>query len=332
VSGAKPSTSFSWRSASPDPSRSLEPPLNARHHLRRLTLIAATCWLWVLAGATPAAADSPLPLDYRTAVEDAYSLIQNAAPNDTTTAGQAFLVLQEGTGLTQPEILSDLQAQPPAFRDATARLKALLAALDRPVTTSNPASAQQRLHDVLSMHRYDALRRAPSLLDRFKQWVGDRINDLLKLLFGGGRNGPRIPALYFYAVGLAAVAAVAFVVFRSTRGRFSEGAVASAPSGPRAPADYFAEADRMAARGDRVGAIRALCAGVAATLAGERTWEGSPLTVREIFNHSPDPTRLRPLLNPFEAAIYGGRVVDEEAYELARQVAAPFRQPVEMAA
>jgi hypothetical protein len=279
----------------------------------------------------PAAADSSPWLDYRTAVEDAYSLIQNAAPTDTITAGQAFLVLEEGTGQTQPEILSDLQARPPDFQDATARLKALLAALDHPAATTDPASARQTLNRVLSMHRYDALRRPPSLLDRFKQWVGDRINQLLKLLFGG-RGGPAIPALYFYAIGIAAVGAVAFIVFRSTRGRFSEGAVARVPSGPRAPADYFADADRLAAAGDRVGAIRALCAGVAATLAGERTWEGSPLTVREIFQRSPNPARLRPLLNPFEAAIYGGRDVDEETYRRASEVAAPYRQAVEIAA
>jgi hypothetical protein len=332
VSGARPSTSSSWRSASPHLSRSFEPPLNARHHLRSLALIASTFGFLACAGATPAAADATPPLDYRTAVEDAYSLIQNAAPNDTTTAGQAFLVLEEGTGQTQSEILSDLASSPPDFKDATARLRALLAALDRPATTADPALAQQRLHDVLSMHRYDALRRPPSLLDRFTQWVGDRINQLIKLLFGGGRGGLRIPALYIYAIGIAAVAAVAFVVFRSARGRFSEGAVSRAPSGPRAPADYFAEADRLAAGGDRVGAIRALCAGVAATLAGERTWEGSPLTVREIFQRSPDPAHLRPLLNPFEAAVYGGRDVDEEAYERARQVAAPYRQPLEIAA
>ena len=71
---------------------------------------------------------------------------------------------------------------------------------------------------------------------------------------------------------------------------------------------------------------------MAATLAGERTWEGSPLTVREIFQRAPDPSRLRPLLMPFEAAVYGGREVDAAAYDRAAQVAAPFRQPIEVAA
>src|ERR1700694_1100466 len=129
----------------------------------------------------------------------------------------------------------------------------------------------------------------------------------------------------FYLIGAAGVAAVAFVVFRSARGRFTEGLVATQPAGPRAPADYFAEADRLAAKGDRVGAIRNLCAGEAATLAGERTWEGRPLHVREIFQRASDPVRLRPLLMPFEAAVYGGRGVDAAAYDRAAQVRAPFR-------
>ena len=207
----------------------------------------------------------------------------------------------------------------------------MLAALDHPATTSDPALAQQKLRDVLAMHRYDDLRRPPSLLDRFGQWVRDRIDQLLNLLFGRS-GGPHAPPLLLYVVGIAVVAVVAFIVFRSTRGRFTEGVMAARPSGPRAPADYFAEADRLAAKGDRVGAIRALCAGVAATLTGERTWEGSPLTVREIFQHSPDPSRLRPLLLPFEAAIYGGRDVDAATYERALGVAASFRQHKELAA
>jgi hypothetical protein len=149
------------------------------------------------------------------------------------------------------------------------------------------------------------------------------------VLFG---SGSQAPAWFFYGVGAVVLAAVAAIVFRSARGRFTEGLLANQPMGPRAPADYFAEADRLAARGDRVGAIRNLCAGVAATLAGERTWEGSPLTVREIFQRAPEPARLRPLLVPFEAAVYGGRGVDPATYEHALQVAAPFRQPAEVAA
>src|SRR3989442_1520162 len=129
------------------------------------------------------------------------------------------------------------------------------------------------------MRRYDALNRPPSLIDRFTQWVQERIDALLRLLFGN-RGGPQAPLWWYYAVSMAVVAALVFIVVRASRGRFTENRGLPA-GGPRPPADYFAEADRLASAGDRVGAIRALCAGVAATLAGERTWEGSPLTVRE---------------------------------------------------
>jgi hypothetical protein len=285
-----------------------------------------------LAAATvvPTAADAPAPSNYRQAIQDTYNLVLSAAPDDTAAASRALTALEAGTGTTQPEVIADLKRKPPAFDDAKTRLFALMGALDQPANTSDPATAQQRLHDVLAMHRYDALHQPPSLLDRFLLWARGLLDQLLRLLFGGG--GSSVSSWFFYVVGAIVLGAVAVIVFRSVRGRFSESLIAHQPTGPRAPADYFAEADRLAAKGDRVGAIRALCAGVAATLAGERTWEGSPLTVREIFQHAPDPARLRPLLMPFEAAVYGGRDVDAAAYDRAAQVAAPFRLPAQVAA
>jgi len=283
--------------------------------------------------ATPArtAADTTTPAPYRQAVEATLALVRAAQPNDTVAARQAVSVLQTGTGVTQPEIGADLERVPPDFEDAARRLQALLKALTIPADTSEPAQAQQRLDEVLAMPRYDALHRPPSLLDRLRQWVDDRISQLLNAMRRGA--GPSsVPDYVFFVLGTIVVAVVAVLIFRATRGRFSDTALSERNAGPRAPADYFAEADRFAAAGDRVGAIRALCAGVAATLAGERTWEGSPLTVREIFQRAPDPQSLRPLLFPFEAAIYGGRDVDEATYARAVKVAAPYRQPSELAA
>ncbi len=283
--------------------------------------------------ATPAraAAESTTPAAYRQAVQDTLTLVRGALPNDTNAAQQAIRILQAGTGHSQPEIVADLGRNPPDFTDATGRLQNLLDALANPADTSDPAQAQQRLAGVLSMHRYDALHRPASWLDRLRQWVGDRINDLINAFRRQAGSSP-LPIYFFYALGAIVVLAAAALIFSSTRGRFDSGAVAGHAAGPRAPADYFAEADWLAAAGDRIGAIRALCAGVAATLAGERTWEGSPLTVREIFQRAPDPQRLRALLVPFEAAVYGGREVDEPTYARAVLVAAPFRQPTEVAA
>jgi hypothetical protein len=284
--------------------------------------------------AYPSAAitDQTATSDYRQAISDTYRIVTAAQPGDHQAALQAIAILRTGTGQTQPEILADLSKNPPDFKDAGARLQSVLNALDSPAATSDPAAAQQKLNDVLSMHRYDALHRPPSALDRLSQWVQDRIRDFLRWLFGGGSGGGVIPNWLLYSIGAVIIAFVAFVVFRSARGRLSGEFEAAAPGAPRPPADYFAEADRLAAKGDRVGAIRALCAAVAATLAGERTWEGSPLTVREIFSRSKDPASLRPLLLPFEAAVYGGRDVDASTYEKARLAAAPFRAPLEAAA
>jgi hypothetical protein len=289
--------------------------------------------LGVIGLACPAAvfADPPPPPTYRHAVEDAISIVSAASAGDSIAAQKALTALEAGTGHSQPEIIADLTMKPPDLADANTRLHWLLDELTSPATTAEPAQAQQQLKQVLSMHRYDALHQPPSIADRIGQWIRDRINELLRLLFGGGK-GTSIPVLYFYLLGAIAVVVAAVVIFRSTRGHLDEGAFARGPLGPRAPADYFAEADRLAAKGDRVGAIRALCAGVAATLAGERTWEGSPLTVREIFQHANEPARLRPLLLPFEAAVYGGRDVDPETYKRAEIAAAPFRKPAQEAA
>ena len=298
--------------------------------LRRLVaaLLLAAAAAWVLA--LPVAADPTPPPTYLAADDRAYALIANASGSDARPADEAYRVLTDGTGNTQPEIIADLRARPPSYEDARKRLSALSVALRDPMTTSDPDLAKQRLHDILASSRYDSLRRPPSLLDQLSQWIQDRLADLLRLLFGN-RGGAQPAALWLYLIGVVILAAVVLVVFRAARGRFSQ-SLSAAPQGPRLAADYFAEADRLAARGDRVGAIRALCAAVAATLAGERSWEGSPLTVREIFMRAPDFAALRPLLSPFEAAVYGGRGVDAATYEQALRVAAPYRHPAEAAA
>lgn len=287
---------------------------------------------FVLAAGSPVRADDATAA-YRQAVSDALAIIESAQPGDTEAAQHAMKVVIAGTGESQPEVLQDLRMKPPDFKDAAARLRAVLTAIDNPATTRDPSLAQQRLHDVMSMSRYDALHRPPSLFERIWQWIQDRINDLLRGMARGIGPGGVVPAWVVYAIALVILAAVVVVVFRSARGRLGGGVEAPGLSGPQAPADFFAEADRLAARGDRVGAVRALCAGVAGTLAGERTWEGSPLTVREIFRRAPDPSSLDPLLRPFEAAVYGDRDVDAATYERAAEVAARFRAPaVEQAA
>jgi hypothetical protein len=300
-----------------------------RRLFSRVLLAAATAI--ALSLPVSVAADSTAT-PYRQAVAGALAIIEQAQPGDVAAARHAAQVLIDGTGNTQPEVLSDLTASPPDFNDAASRLRAVLDAIDNPASTSDPSLAQSRLQQVMSMHRYDDLHKPPSFLDRLSRWIQDRINEFLKAMANGIGPGGVVPAWVVYAIALGVMSVVAIVVFRSARGRLAGEFAASGMAGPQAPADYFAQADRLAAKGDRVGAIRALCAAVAATLAGERTWEGSPLTVREIFRRAPDPASLNPLLRPFEAAVYGGRDVDENTYEQAAAVAERFRMPVEKAA
>jgi hypothetical protein len=285
--------------------------------------------LALLAGSSGTAkADPPPPPTYLDAVQRAYDIVKGAPESQTAQADAAIKVLIAGTGTSQREIIIDLQARPPLYADATTRLANLLAALGHPVTTADPETAKQRLQEVLSSDRYSGLNRPPSLLDRFVQWIQDRITALLRLLFGRGSGGQVSTDIWLYLVGIAVLGVALFFLVSATRGRFSQ-SVAVAPGGPRPAADYFADADALAAKDDYVAAIRALCAAVAASLAGEGSWSGSPLTVREIFQRAPDFASLRPLLIPFEAAVYGGREVDKATYERAAEVAAAYRAPLE---
>src|SRR5260370_29401201 len=114
------------------------------------------------------------------------------------------------------------------------------------------------------MHPYTPLHHPPGRIDRLSQWIGDRIRDFLSFLSGGtGNKGPAIPFVYFYILGAIAVVGAAVIIFRSTRGRLAEAAATGPSRAPRAPADYFAEADRLAAARDPGCGLRAPCAGLA---------------------------------------------------------------------
>ncbi len=259
---------------------------------------------------------------YRQAVSEAYNVVRDATPaNATTAAARAVSVLTNG-GVDEPEVIDDLTLSPPDLPDARARLRAILDALDHPIESSDPSGDQRILHSVLAMHRYDALHAPPSPLDRFLNWL---INQALRLLAAIVSASALPTGVIVIAITLIAAAAVVALVLLTRRRGGRPGTVISGLKDMRSPTDFFAEADRLARAGAYAEAVRALCAAVAAVLGGERTWESSPLTVREIFGRADNPASLQPLLAPFEAAFYGHRSIDRQIYLRAARAADPYR-------
>jgi hypothetical protein len=149
---------------------------------------------------------------------------------------------------------------------------------------------------------------------------------LLSWLGVGGLH-LHIPIWVWLAIATIAILFVILWPIRSgltLEGRSAR--VRASTSVPRRPSlDFFADADREAAAGDYAAAIRALAGGVAVRLSGERAWDQSPYTVRELFARADHPDTLRPLLRSFEDASYGDRTPDQESYRRAAEAARPFR-------
>ena len=290
--------------------------------------------LVVLAGLWLGAARAAEGPSYADSVDRALTLLRSAPDGDTAAAAQAADQLQAGTGDTQPEILNDLRANPPRLPDARVRLAALLRAVRTPAFTPEPRKADDAIDGILSQPRYADLRGGPSIWDRLRQelirlgiWVLDH------LAASGGKPIWVLWTVLGGAVGLLLV--VTLLLVRATRGHGRRQARAAERARVRGETarDRFADADRLAAAGDLTGALRALAGGVAAALGDDRAWEVSPLTVREIFWGSPNPEALLPLLAAFEAAVYGAREPDADAFARAERAAAPYRSaPAERAA
>ena len=272
----------------------------------------------------PAAA-SPVD-DYSNAVHRALSLVQFAESGDEPSLRQAILIVEQLPGPAQVEILRDLRAQPAKLADASQRLQGLYSAMQQHTDTPNPERAQQQLRDVLSMPRYAGLGTGPSLLERVVTTVLRAVGQFL-IWLGLGNLRLNVPVWVWFALTVMLILLIIFWPIRtgiSFGGRQARTRVT--PAVPSPSADFFAQADRLAAAGDYVGATRALAGGVAVRLSGERVWDQSPYTVRELFSRTEHPEKLRPLLGLFEEASYGNRRPDQASYARAAQAAEPCRK------
>jgi HPt (histidine-containing phosphotransfer) domain-containing protein len=283
-----------------------------------------TTLLAVVAGASPASASQAD--DYANAIHRALTLVQFAERGDAPSLQQALRTLEQAPGPSQPEILRDLRAVPPNLDDADKRLQALDSALQARVDTPDPARASQQLTAVLSMPRYAGLTTGPSLIQQIVSAIGDAISSLLRWL-GVGNLHLNVPLWAWLILALVVLLGIVVWLIRGTLGRGGrEAMLRRSPSVVRPSTDFFAEADRLAGAGDYLAAIRALAGGVAVKLSGERAWDQSPFTVRELFQRSKDPETLRPLLRSFEEASYGHRPPDQTMYAQAAEAAQPYRR------
>jgi hypothetical protein len=237
-------------------------------------------------------------------------------------------------GQSQPLITADLERRPPDLVDARARLAALSHALAAPLDTPDAIHATDELRAILAMPRYHTSSQVPWYIAA-RDWMAARVKDVLSFLSSLLRPSGSALDLLRAAIFVAAVAiVVGLVVSAYRRGRLPDFVPRARRPATEKPHDYFAEADARAAEGDYAAAVRALVAAVTVALGGSESWTKSPLTVRELFRMAGQLDSLRPLLLPFERAVYGHRVPDRDTYLAANSAAAAYRSGVvtEMAA
>jgi hypothetical protein len=263
--------------------------------------------------------------DNLSAVEQARSLVAAAQRGEKADLGRASALLKAQASPPR-EIIGDLSRTPPNLNDARQRLDALARTLHERAAQPDPAATDGQLKAIMAQHRYDSLRQPPSPLDRFFAWLGEQWDKLMRLLFRSGAEGVVTYRLLLLGLGALALLAVAVGLGLAGRRRFAAPArVRTLETTRRLQRDRFDEADRLAAAGDYLGAVRELALGVALRLGG-LDWEESPDTVREAFMRSTEPDSLRPLLLAFEAGVYGHRPPRREEYEAAARVARLWRE------
>ncbi|MHB8508179.1 MAG: hypothetical protein ACYDGR_05945 [Candidatus Dormibacteria bacterium] len=229
-----------------------------------------------------------------------------------------LLMAENGNG--EEEVLADLARTPPDYLDAATRVDAQLAAIASAPTPEDPAAAKAALDHVLADPRFHAAAVSDNPIDRLRDYLLQR---LLGLLFTHGSLD-----ILKLAVFLALVAGLVAIAVLALRQPLRSGAQIHHATGDRPrrhPQDHFAAADRAAAAADYATAVRELVAALVAIRGGEPTWEGSHLTVRELFDRG-GLADLATVVAAFERVTYGHREATAADWEAARKEAAPYRE------
>ena len=272
-------------------------------------------------GATPAAA---VDRGYEQSIVATRGLVREAINGSRDRVPDAIRTLENGTGSSQPEVLADLRATPPDLQDADARLAAIEAALNRPGDAGDPVQARHDVQRIIDLPRYDSMRGSLTLWDRFVAWALQLLAGLLFYLVTRTSLSPPFLAALAGLLVLVAAAAIGLIT-RSSWTRASRSTEAQEERLRAAIRDRFLAADRLGEEGEYSRALRELVAAVAGEVGNRPFWDSSPLTVRELFAREGLLAELGPLLQPFEASVYGRREVTARDFERALIAASRFR-------
>jgi hypothetical protein len=195
--------------------------------------------------------------------------------------------------------------------------------------TRDPDETRRRAEEILRGDEYqEPEQRERSLLDRVREWIGDRIPDLGGS--GSGAGGRIFSYVVFGVVVAGAVAAVVYVLARTrgTRRTADEEADADVDVTPlRTPDEWDAEAERCERAGDHRGAVRARFRALTTTLARRDLVADTPgRTAGELRE---DVAERAPTLVPafgavadlFERVWFGGGTAGPEQSATARDLA-----------
>ncbi|HEX7132537.1 MAG TPA: DUF4129 domain-containing protein [Iamia sp.] len=193
----------------------------------------------------------------------------------------------------------------------------------------DPERTRERADEILRGDEYQSPdARDRSVVDRVREWIGDRLPDLDGPTAGAGLD--IFAYVVFGVVVLGGLAAIAFVVARTrgTRRPPDEPTDADVDVSPlRTPDEWDAEAERCEQAGDHRGAVRARFRALTTTLAHRDLVADTPgRTTGELRT---DVAERAPALTPafgavadlFERVWFGGATAGPEQSAAARDLA-----------
>lgn len=186
----------------------------------------------------------------------------------------------------------------------------------------DPDELRRRAQELMSRPPYV---EEQGVIARALEWLGDRVAALLQGGLGQLMGSPIVP----WVIAVVGAIGLGVVVWRLTRGLVADRSVAEVPAEvtTRSAADWHADADAHAARGELRDALRCRYAALVVTLVARGAIDDVPgRTVRELDVEvartlTPLAADVAEAGECFEWAVYGGRAVSEADLDTVTRVA-----------